>query len=105
MSESTVPVSPETEARLARIAARTGLDINDILDEALSAYESRLFFAEMDETYAVLEADFQEWNAYMANLAAWIGPMDSETPEVRLEKNYQEAVHQDGRNEPQEENG
>ena len=72
MAESTVPVSRDTEAKLARIAARTGQGVGEVVAAAVEAYEARLFFAEMDETYAVLEADFKEWNAYMADLTAWI---------------------------------
>ncbi|MBT8227712.1 MAG: hypothetical protein HKP61_14360 [Dactylosporangium sp.] len=73
MAEPTVPVSPEIEAKLARIAARTGQSLGDALFAAVEGYEARLFFEEMDETYAVLEADFREWNAYMADLTEWIG--------------------------------
>jgi predicted DNA-binding protein len=72
MPETTVPVSPETEVRLSRLAERTGLKVADIVRAAVEAYEARLFFDEMDETYAVLEADFREWGAYMADLSAWI---------------------------------
>lgn len=81
MAESTVPMSPDTEASLARIIGRTGLSIGEIIHEAVEAYESRLFFAEMDETYAVLEADFREWNAYMADLTAWIGAVEATADE------------------------
>lgn len=77
MADSTVPVSPDTEAKLARIAERTGQDVGDVLLAAVEAYEARLFFEEMDETYAVLEADFREWNAYMADLSEWIGEGES----------------------------
>ncbi|MBN1171395.1 MAG: ribbon-helix-helix protein, CopG family [Micromonosporaceae bacterium] len=83
MAESTVPVSKDTEAKLARIAARTGLSVGDVVLAAVEAYEARLFFEEMDETYAVLEADFREWNAYMADLTEWIG--DAE-PEEQVEE-------------------
>ena len=72
MADSTVPVSPDIEAKLARIALRTGQSVSDVILAAVEAYEARLFFAEMDETYAVLEADFREWNAYMADLSEWI---------------------------------
>jgi len=72
MAESTVPISRDIEAKLARIASRTGQSVGDVVAAAVEAYEARLFFAEMDETYAVLEADFREWNAYMADLTAWI---------------------------------
>jgi hypothetical protein len=78
MADATVPVSPETEAKLARIALRTGLSVGDVILAAVEAYEARLFFAEMDETYAVLEADFREWNAYMADLTQWIGTGESQ---------------------------
>lgn len=77
MAESTVPMSQDTEAKLVRIAARTGQSVGDVLLAAVEAYEARLFFAEMDETYAVLEADFREWNAYMADLTEWIGDTES----------------------------
>jgi hypothetical protein len=73
MADSTVPMSPEIEAKLARIALRTGQSAGDVILAAVEAYEARLFFDEMDETYAVLEADFREWNAYMADLSEWIG--------------------------------
>ncbi len=72
MPETTVPVSEDTEARLSLIAERTGQSVSDVLRAAVEAYEAKLFFAEMDETYAVLEADIKEWTAYMAELTEWI---------------------------------
>lgn len=81
MPEKTVSVTPETEAQLSRLAERTGLSIADIVRSAVEAYEARMFFDEMDETYAVLEADFKEWGAYMADLSAWI---DAGEPKAQL---------------------
>jgi predicted DNA-binding protein len=80
MPEKTVSVSPETEAQLSRLAERTGLSVADIVRYAVEAYEARMFFDDMDETYAVLEADFKEWGAYMADLSAWIDAGEPRAP-------------------------
>ena len=77
MTEMTVPVSQEIEARLSRIAERTGQEIPEVLQAAVEAYEARLFFSDMDEAYAVLETDFKQWGEYMAGLSAWLAPDES----------------------------
>lgn len=72
MSEETVPVADETAVRIRQLATRTGKSAGEVVRAAIEAYQVKLFFAEMDDVYAVLEADFKEWGGYMADLDAWI---------------------------------
>lgn len=67
-----IPVSAEIEMRLNSIAERTGRNVTEIIQSAVEAYEARMFLAEMNDVYDVLQADFKEWGEYMSTLSAWI---------------------------------
>jgi hypothetical protein len=46
---TTVRVTESTRARAALLAAQTGVSIGEVVDQALTAYETNLFWAETHE--------------------------------------------------------
>jgi hypothetical protein len=49
---TTVRVTEATRARAASLAAQTGMSIGQVVDQALTAYETGLFWAETHEALA-----------------------------------------------------
>ena len=49
---TTVRVTESTRARAASLAAQTGVSIGEVVDQALTAYETSLFWAQTHEALA-----------------------------------------------------
>ncbi|MDQ2880762.1 MAG: hypothetical protein M3Y48_05730 [Actinomycetota bacterium] len=60
---TTIRVSEATRARAANLAARTGRQMQVVVDEALAAYERALFWESFEDGYRRLAADPDEWDA------------------------------------------
>ncbi|MGH3547387.1 MAG: hypothetical protein ACRDQU_04535 [Pseudonocardiaceae bacterium] len=63
---TTIRVSEATRARAADLAARTGRQMQVIVDEALAAYDRALFWEAFEDGYRQLAADPDEWEAVQA---------------------------------------
>lgn len=68
---TTVRVTEETRDRLAALARATGTTIQSVVDEAVAAYESRLFWDQVEDSYARLHTDPRAWAEVEAERAEW----------------------------------
>jgi predicted DNA-binding protein len=58
---TTIRVSDETHTRLARLAARTGRPMTQLLSDAAETLERELFFNDLTLGYARLRSDPDGW--------------------------------------------
>jgi hypothetical protein len=61
---TTVRVTESTRARAASLAAQKGVSIGEVVDQALTAYETGLFWAETHEELARhrVQIDDESWD-------------------------------------------
>jgi hypothetical protein len=61
---TTVRVTESTRARAASLAAQKGVSIGEVVDQALTAYETGLFWAETHEALARhrVQIDDESWD-------------------------------------------
>ncbi|MGI8517763.1 MAG: ribbon-helix-helix domain-containing protein [Acidimicrobiia bacterium] len=58
---TTIRINEATRARLALLAASTGLPMTRLLDEAVEVLERKVFFNSFNERYGALRADKVAW--------------------------------------------
>jgi uncharacterized protein with von Willebrand factor type A (vWA) domain len=68
---TTIKVSVGTRDRLKRLADEDHLTLDAELARALDAAEDARFWAGVRADYARLQADPQEWDDYVSELAEW----------------------------------
>ena len=72
MSEmTTIKVSVQTRDRLKKLADDDHLTMDAELARTLDKAEEARFWAGVQEDYARLQADPQEWDDYVSELAEW----------------------------------
>ena len=67
----TVRIKPETHQRLQRLARDSKRSLPDVLDEAIGAYERRVFLEGLSEDFARLRADPEVWQEELEERALW----------------------------------
>lgn len=67
----TVRIKPETHQRLQRLARDSKRSLPDVLDEAIGAYERRVFLEGLSEDFARLRADPEAWQEELEERALW----------------------------------
>ncbi len=70
---TTIRVGRQTHERLAALAATTGKSMTAVVEDALDALERRVFFESLNERYAELREDADEWAAIEAERAIEAG--------------------------------
>lgn len=63
---TTIRVSEETRRRASELAARTGRQMQAVVEDALVAYERSLFWESFDDGYRRLADDPEEWESVLA---------------------------------------
>ena len=71
MSTPTVRISQTSHHILKGLAEHTGMTMMELLDQALDAYQRKLFFEQMNAGYAELRADPRAWTEHLAEREAW----------------------------------
>ena len=67
---TTVRVSDETRRRAAALAKATGRQLQQVIEEAVTAYERELFWKQLTDGYAALAEDAPAWAEVQAERAA-----------------------------------
>lgn len=80
---TTIRIADETKARIDRLAAESGLQIQLLVDRAVSEYERTTFFHQLNARFGELRGDEQTWRALSEErdelagaLADWIARDD-----------------------------
>lgn len=68
---STTRISDSDHRRLRRLARETGRSQQDLIGQALDAYERERFFRQMDAGFEALRADPAAWAEELAEREAW----------------------------------
>ena len=71
MSTPTVRISQISHHILKGLAEHTGMTMMELLDQALDAYQRKLFFEQMNAGYAELRADQRAWSEHLAERQTW----------------------------------
>jgi predicted DNA-binding protein len=72
---TTIRVSSETKARIDALAARTGRQIQSVVEDAIAREERRAFFDSADKRFAELRSDPVEWASVEAERAELDGAL------------------------------
>lgn len=67
----TVRIKPETHEKLQKLARDSKRSLPEVLDEAISEYERRVFLEECNASYARLRADPVAWQEELDERALW----------------------------------
>lgn len=70
-ASTTVRVTPETRARLARLSEARGLSTPDLIEELARRAEDDALLAEANEHYAALHGDPQAWAEHVRERELW----------------------------------
>jgi hypothetical protein len=68
---TTIKVSVETRDRLKKLADEDRLTLDAELAHALDTIEDSRFWAGVRDDYARLQADPEEWDGYVSEVAEW----------------------------------
>lgn len=68
-------MSEETRRRAAALAKATGRQLQQVIEEAVTAYERELFWRELTEGYAGLADDASAWAEVQAERTAESGSL------------------------------
>ncbi|MGI8647835.1 MAG: hypothetical protein DLM55_08180 [Acidimicrobiales bacterium] len=68
---TTLRVSDETHQKIVKLAAVEGKRLQDVLGDAVNAYEHARFWDEFNQGYARLKADQNQWDEVLAERAIW----------------------------------
>ncbi|MFC1706601.1 toxin-antitoxin system protein [Planctomycetota bacterium] len=71
MANITIRVSAHARDLLREIARKEGTTMQSVVDSALEAYRRKRFLEKVNEGYAELERDPEEWAALRTEHAAW----------------------------------
>ena len=84
MSAPTVRISEASYRILKELAEQTGQTVMDVLDKALDTYRRKVFFEQMNASYAELRADPEAWAEHLAERKLWDATlMDGLDPDER----------------------
>ncbi len=72
---TTVRVSEETRRRAAALAKATGRQLQQVIEEAVTAYERELFWQQLIEGYEALANDEPAWAEVQAERATESGSL------------------------------
>jgi predicted DNA-binding protein len=72
---TTVRVSEETRRRAAALAKATGRQLQQVIEEAVAAYERDLFWRQLTDGYEALASDPQAWTDVQAERVAESGSL------------------------------
>ena len=72
---TTVRVSEETRRRAAALAKATGRQLQQVIEDAVTAYERELFWRQLAEGYDALADDESAWAEVQAERAAESGSL------------------------------
>lgn len=67
----TIQVLPETKELLHALAQKLGMNPSDLLAKALKEYEREVFFRKLNEGYAALRDQPEEWSRTVEERSAW----------------------------------
>lgn len=67
----TVRIRPETHEKLQKLARDSKRSLPEVLDEAISEYERRIFLEGLSADYARLRADPVAWQEELDERALW----------------------------------
>ena len=68
---TTVRISDDTHRRMGRIAEKTGKSLGDVVDDAIRAYERKMFFEAFNNAYAELRDDDEAWAEELEERREW----------------------------------
>ena len=68
---STIRLSPQSEAALRELARREGKPIQAVLDEAIEHYQREKFMEEANAAYSRLQSDPEAWKEELDERRAW----------------------------------
>jgi hypothetical protein len=71
MSETSIPISDRTLARLRELARWAGISLNDALDQAIKDQYDRQFWPATNAGYQALRADAAAWAEVEAERKLW----------------------------------
>jgi predicted DNA-binding protein len=66
-----IRISQRSEATLRELADHEGKSMETVLDEAVEQYRRDVFFRELDEGYARLQADSKAWQEELDERRLW----------------------------------
>ncbi len=67
----TIRISPNSKAMLLELAKQEGKPVQTVLDEAIEERRRELFFNQLDEDFARLQADPVAWAEYQKESRSW----------------------------------
>ena len=68
---TTIRVSLKTRDRLHELARRSGVSMQEVVDQALDLYRRQQVLSATNAAYAALRADADAWQTYQAERAEW----------------------------------
>jgi len=71
MSTATIRATQETRNTIRELAEKYGITMQEVVAEAVKTLRRQLFFAELDEACAALEAAPEACQEWQAEIAAW----------------------------------
>lgn len=72
---TTIRVTDETKRRIRELAETTGRQMQDVVGEAISDYERKLFWERTNERFAELRRDPDQWEEIVAEREEWSGTL------------------------------
>lgn len=79
MSVTTIKVDTAVRDRLSALARKRDLTLGDLVNELVAKAEYEQYWADIDASYARLQADPEEWADYMAELHSWTDAVDPDS--------------------------
>ncbi len=64
-------LSPETHSKVVRLAQETGKTQQEVIDLAVSKYERETFLEQLNEDFARLRSDSEEWQKEQEERREW----------------------------------
>lgn len=80
VENSVIHISARAKATLEELAAKEGRPPEAVLDAAIDEYSRELFFGELNEGYARLQADPEAWADYEEESRLWHQLCDQPDP-------------------------
>ena len=66
-----IRISPRSKATLRELAKHAGKPMQTVLDDAMEHYRRDIFFRELDQDYARLQANPEAWQKELAERQLW----------------------------------
>lgn len=71
LSTTTIRVSLKTRDRLQELARRSGVSMQEVVEQALDLYRRQQLLAATNTAYAALRAEPDAWQNHQAERAEW----------------------------------